>query len=587
MNRDDALQDNEKAQEGRKGCRRYWLWVVVILVLLVVAYLLWWGLLRPEPAVDCVIVNKRLVGIAQPVPGEPPYLVSDQVVVTGPAWAVEDVLSGPSLDNLESIRECDLNYLSERWEQRDSAPPRYLRFLQDGGNTPTTRLYHIPDGRSVEEVVAAINQEGSGSGVHADPNLLTGLAHGACGNPHSGEGSPFGDAPAPLDEVGEEAAKLFWGQWAFQQVGVSPSLDRFSRTAMQRLGTAPPGEAVIVGVFDTSPFPDPWDGVSLWRIGDTIDTQETVEWMNQQADIQPLTLKVSYPEVVNSLTITRSLKPGDDVHDHGLFVAGLVHAVSPASELRLVRVLNEIGCGDLYMLNEGLARFVGEMKEERGTLEGVVINLSLGVRARTLEGDVILGECGAGNVESPSSGDDITSLCDILSEARNAGAVIVAAAGNESGAEDLPLPPQIPAAYDFAIGVAANNVEREWACFSNAGEVTAPGGDGGPVDPERCASVVHECSGDCAAGVISLVLASPQGADYWPTDYAYWSGTSFSAPLVSGLSALLLQVGVPPYADTPGRQEVPLSVFDTVRNCSARPPNGVISIPATFTDCIP
>ena len=83
MKRDDALQNSEKAQKGKAGCRRYWLWVVVILVLLVVAYLLWWGLLRPEPAVDCVTVNKDLVGIAQPVPGERPYLVNDQVVVTG------------------------------------------------------------------------------------------------------------------------------------------------------------------------------------------------------------------------------------------------------------------------------------------------------------------------------------------------------------------------------------------------------------------------------------------------------------------------------------------------------------------------
>lgn len=37
-----------------------------------------------------------------------------------------------------------------------------------------------------------------------------------------------------------------------------------------------------------------------------------------------------------------------DISDHGLFVAGLVYAVAPASNIHLIKVLNDQGQGDLF-----------------------------------------------------------------------------------------------------------------------------------------------------------------------------------------------------------------------------------------------
>ena len=76
----------------------------------------------------------------------------------------------------------------------------------------------------------------------------------------------------------------------------------------------------------------------------------------------------------------------------------------------------------------------------------------------------------------------------------------------------------------------------------SAGEVHTPGADGG-VRPSDCVPHLELCraDADCEYGLISLVSM--------PADtvgFAYWVGTSFAAPLVSGIAADALENGVPP-----------------------------------------
>jgi hypothetical protein len=588
MIKDNSREKNNSQEErnrrGKKNVLKYWLGAIVILVLLFVVYLLWLILLRPEPAVECVTMKEALARIPKGIPDESRSFVDSQVIVTGPASAVEQVVRDTKAFKLDLIRKCDLNYLGELSGQEDR-DRQYFPFPYNAREDLTTRLYHIRDRQPVVDVVKAINQAGRGHRVYADPNLLIGLLQrNVCGDPNSEGGSPFNGAPKLLP-VGEEAAvKLFWEQWAFRQAGVGPSI----KDALAGAAIMHQGEGVLVGVFDTSPFPDPWNDLVNGKEVAAIETQEMVKWVNPAMDVERLALKVSYPEVVNTIAAADrpdEVDPGtvDDVRDHGLFVAGLVHAVSPASEVRLIRVLNEIGCGDLFTLNEALGRFASEVKNERGTLEGVVINLSLGIHDP--EAGFTPDECGQ---EDPE--DDIVSLCTVLSDAYNDGAVIVAAAGNDSDDDSEALPAQIPAAYNFVIGVKANNRDGKLACFSNEGDVLAPGGDGGRLDEKPCVPKIQDCSGDCSEAVIGPVLFPPEGAAYWPTHYGYWSGTSFSAPLVSGLAALVLQAGVTPAGggDVPEARRLNQDVVTRAIQCGAVPTSdGVINVPNTLTDCLP
>lgn len=566
--------------------KRHLLWVLLVLLAIVSAVVLYISR-PPELSVTCTLVAPAAPYSAKDYKEDPEaqFLLRDQIIVTGPKSAVDEVVEpGDEDTGLELVEYCDLSYRGAR--DLDS---EFFPFPPEALGDLTMRLYQIEDGRPVWEVIEAINEAGSARHVFADPNYLTGLLTGEspCGSPNADGGSPFeGVSSSPA------TAEWFWRQWAFEHVSAGSSL----KDAFQGTSINPTGAGVRVGVFDTSPFDEP---VPLARLGEeeiVIETSESVPWRTQTQELTTLNLKVSYPE----RRILRATDPmtATDVRDHGLFVAGLIHAVAPDSEIRLIRVLNEYGCGDLFTLNKALYRFTAEMEAERGTLDGTVINLSLGVLkpasddAESTDREVVIIDDSLEVLVE----DTVESLRAAALLAHSRGAVVVAAAGNDSYVEGKPLPPQIPAKYPFVIGVAGSNIYRERACFSNWGDVSAPGGDGGPDDEKPlefpCVPKHGACKGVCDQAPISLVWNLPDHVQASPASsrpyYTYWSGTSFSAPLVSGLAALVLDAGasrsICPLA--PPDWVHPDRVHEAIR-CGASTGDGVINMPATLFRCLP
>lgn len=169
---------------------------------------------------------------------------------------------------------------------------------------------------------------------------------------------------------------------------------------------------------------------------------------------------------------------------HGTFVASMVRFVAPGARILPVRVLDGDGNGRLWMLARGIVHAV-----DRGV---EVINVS------------IVSDYDSAAVEAAI--DEATSL----------GIVVVASAGNCNGTDRL-----FPAAKSNVLGVAATDRLDRKAGFSNFGDdidLAAPGASPlqGVPDP--------------ATSVLGALPGGRWGAG---------SGTSFAAPIVAGVAALV------------------------------------------------
>src|SRR5437879_260912 len=207
--------------------------------------------------------------------------------------------------------------------------------------------------------------------------------------------------------------------------------------------------------------------------------------------------------------------------NHGLHVAGTIGAVGNNGvggtgvnwtvRIRPVRVLDVIGSGTYYDVAQGILYAAGLPADNGagGTVQPTtgarVINLSLG---------------------GPQP--DAT-LQDAVIAATNAGALVVAAAGN-SGTSAL----NYPAAYPQALSVSAVGPNGRLASYSSYGptvDIAAPGGDFAEpttTDPRVVATF----------GVLSTVW-NFQAIPGQPA-YAFYEGTSMATPHVTGVAALVL-----------------------------------------------
>jgi serine protease len=197
---------------------------------------------------------------------------------------------------------------------------------------------------------------------------------------------------------------------------------------------------------------------------------------------------------------------------HGVHVAGTIGAVGNNGmgvtgvnwtvRIRPVRALGVGGFGSTYDIAQGVLYAAGLPADNGagGTVRpasgATVINLSLG---------------------GPTSD---TTLHSAIISAANAGALIVAAAGNAGTAA-----PQYPAAYPEVLAVAAVGPDAAPVPYSSFGPKVALRAPGG-----------NFALGDASDGVGSAIwnfgLARP--------DYAFAEGTSMAAPHVTGVAALLL-----------------------------------------------
>ncbi len=205
-------------------------------------------------------------------------------------------------------------------------------------------------------------------------------------------------------------------------------------------------------------------------------------------------------------------REGDRGFGHGTHVAGIVAQAAPGASILPVRVLDRGGRGNAWVLAEALM-WALDPDGNPATDDGArVLNFSLATPepTRLLRAALALVRC-----DDDDDDDDIDlgepgfeadkARCDA-----NRGAVVLAAAGNDSGTA-----PRFPAAegVEGKLAVTAVGLDGRLADFANRGEwvqLAAPG--------DR------------------IVSAWPGG------QYATASGSSMSTPWAAGVAALVLQL---------------------------------------------
>lgn len=208
---------------------------------------------------------------------------------------------------------------------------------------------------------------------------------------------------------------------------------------------------------------------------------------------------------------------------HGTHVTGILAKVAPQSQILPVRVLDTDGRGNIFTLAYAIEWSVAHGAK--------VINLSLGA-----EGDSLV-------------------LHDTIQRALDQGVIVVAAAGNSNTNV-----PQYPAAYPGVIAVTAVDSANQKADFADYGaawvDMAAPG-----------------------VGITSTIIG-PLGSGY-----ASWSGTSMSAPFVSGAVALLRQAlpAVSP-AEIAARFTRHSQNLDNINPAYAGQLGGLLNVDATLAD---
>lgn len=263
-----------------------------------------------------------------------------------------------------------------------------------------------------------------------------------------------------------------------------------------------------------------------WAWGDKgINLTNTITLTGQHVSVA---IMDAFPNPSSTLTQTAILT-------HGIFVKGIVEHIAYNSEVIKAHVVNSSEYGDVFTLVTNLH----ELRSNRS--EPMVINLSLGLhypRRRCLT-------IGCSSVDRYALGtyglpDDIIPLEKTLKWAYERNSVIVAAAGNISFPGEKIGYFTIPSDYDFVIGVASSNINGYPSCFSHPGDVYAPGGDGVGSNCDVLGGGKSPITDLDAIRPLSIFSKRKSENE----DYTFWAGTSFSAPMVSGLAALLLEARV-------------------------------------------
>jgi len=250
------------------------------------------------------------------------------------------------------------------------------------------------------------------------------------------------------------------------------------------------------------------------------------------------------------------------IADHGLFIAGIVHDIALEAKIECIRVLDRYCVGDMNMLAQAL-QYIQNRMLQGGDLhkQPVVINMSLVIptkeEAKSKDLDTDIG--GTTNDVETCLRQPIQSLVEL-------GAIIAASAGNEGDLREDPMGNRPAALYPAAFANPPDSIDgivpvgavdkhgkvASYSCYPGARGIATYGGEVPSVDPQQPdpSKPLIVTVSDAVRGIYSSddyppLTDEPPASEYEAPDdhaWAYWVGTSFATPVISGVAARILEM---------------------------------------------
>lgn len=259
------------------------------------------------------------------------------------------------------------------------------------------------------------------------------------------------------------------------------------------------------------------------------------------------------------------------IPDHGLFIAGIVHDLAPDATIVCIRVLDDLCVGDLATMAAVLWNIYYQKASPKGSLytTPVVINLSLVIPTKE--------EASSEDLVTPGAtfNDIWANVGHPLLALSQLGVVTPASAGNEGDGRvySVPRPGALfPAAFgnpplvgypdeviiDGVIPVGAVDCPGSamtYSCYPGPNGVATFGGVLPTLPPPEVSNPIVSKSDldNMIRGIyssvefppLSNVPANPPEQYYTATNeaaWAYWVGTSFATPIITGVVARILEL---------------------------------------------
>ncbi len=442
------------------------------------------------------------------MPGQAVLLVESRAPID-PEKLAEQLRQHKIINAYDLLRRA----ITQGWRRLISFAPR--------GDQPACALVflELPDDESallrlMDEVNERLQREQDQGEVTIgaiSPNWLITSAHhaGALGGPGT---DPIPDAPPP-------------DAWRF----------KLPERVQRRIDDGAGKQAVDVAILDTAPCAHQLaDAYHRWCAGTPTPPANPL--------LDSL-LRPGGPLTINYATWHDLVAMGGydlqhhryNMADHGLFAAGVIHAIAPQARLHLVEVLNQYGVGTLESVAAGFEKLA-----EPGRNLPQVINCSLVLNIPLPEH---LPTLARRKLNWPSlTTATIELMSRLLARVCNGlcaqDVLIVAAAGNDAEPGLLPQA-RYPAAFDSVVGVGS--LRRDLATpaeYSNQSDLPVKVGVATFGGAPLTAGVLPE------EGMLGVYTGSfPDGR---PNTYGWarWSGTSFAAPVISGVLAALRGAGL-------------------------------------------